>query len=83
MHKDTIDLSSPLVCEGIVGDGCGGGRVFYIRDATLFAYDPYTGLEVLLCAGVEGAISLEKKGCILTISFEESSMMFDISKFKG
>ncbi|HFB54221.1 MAG TPA: thiamine biosynthesis protein ThiF, partial [Sulfurimonas autotrophica] len=33
---------SPLVCEGIIGDGCGGGRFFAVEDETLFAYDPLT-----------------------------------------
>ena len=37
-----FDLNSPLVCEGIIGDGCGGGRIFYIKDNILNVYDPQT-----------------------------------------
>lgn len=83
MHRDTIDINSPLVCEGVVGDGCGGGRLFYIRDASLFAYDTYTQLAVKLCDGLEGALALEKKGCIITIFYENRSSAFDLSAFKG
>lgn len=75
-----FDYNSALVCEGVIGDGCGGGRVFYIKDATLFAHDPTTNKDFLLLKNLQNAISLEKKGCLLFIGFLEKELCFDLSK---
>lgn len=83
MQKDVFDLSSPLVCEGIVGDGCGGGRIFYIENMALFAYDAHTGINIELLQEVGDVISLEKQGCIITLHFTDKSELFDLSTFKG
>jgi len=73
---------SPLVCEGIIGDGCGGGRFFAVEDETLFAYDPLTQERIVLLREVENARKISKKACIITIECEEKSIKFDLSQLK-
>jgi hypothetical protein len=77
---DGFDLASPLVCEGIVGDGCGGGRIFYIEDEKLFAYDPYSKARIQLLEELHNVISLSKKSCIIRIVCEDKNLEFDLSK---
>ncbi len=77
---DGFDLDSPLVCEGIVGDGCGGGRIFFIQDAMLFAYDPTTKERILLLKGLLDAVLLSKSACIITIKTKSKTIKFDLSK---
>lgn len=72
--------NNPLACEGIVGDGCGGGRWFFVQDEKLFAYDPMSGEKLLLLEGVIGAISILKSACLLTIKLDDGTLVFDISK---
>jgi len=76
---DGFDLDSPLVCEGIVGDGCGGGRIFYVEDENLYAYDPYVRESLLLRKGIKNALAIEKNGCIITIVFKDESLSLDLS----
>ena len=71
---------SPLVCEGIIGDGCGGGRFFAVEDETLFAYDPLTQERIVLLREVENATKVTKKACIITIECEDQNIVFDLSK---
>lgn len=80
MTVDGFDLDSPLVCEGIIGDGCGGGRIFYIADETLFAYDPYSKTKNKLLDKLFHPRSLSKKGCIVSIECEDQTIEFDLSK---
>jgi hypothetical protein len=77
-----FDLNSPLVCEGIIGDGCGGGRLFYVADETLFAYDPLTQEKIVLLREIKDAQSISKKGCIVTIECSEEIIRFDLSALK-
>lgn len=75
-------IDDALVCEGIVGDGCGGGRLFYIQESTLFTYDPYAKTRILLLEDIQNAISLKKEGCLLYIGLSQGSFVFDLSTFK-
>ena len=75
-----FDLNSPLVCEGIIGDGCGGGRFFLIEDEMLLAYDPTTASKIFLTDGIKDAKALTKKRCLLTIECEHEVIEFDLSK---
>jgi len=68
-----------LWCEGVIGDGCGGGRIFYIKDASLYAYDPNTQESMLLFEGVANAQTLRKKGCRITIECVAQTIVFDLS----
>lgn len=71
-----------LACEGVVGDGCGGGRWFYIEDEKLFAYDPITHKSLLLQNGIFGAKNISKKGCLITIECQNGTIEFDLSSLK-
>jgi len=82
MSEENIDRNSPLVCEGIVGDGCGGGRLFYIKESRLFAHDPMTKSDILLLENLQNAIRVEKNGCIITIEFQEKRLYYDLSEMR-
>ena len=76
---DGFDVDSPLVCEGMIGDGCGGGRIFYVEDATLYAYDPQSKKSMELLGELTGIESISKKSCIITLSFAQETRYFDLS----
>lgn len=79
---DGFDLNDPLVCEGIVGDGCGGGRLFFIKDETLYAHDPLSKENTELLKNIKKAKNISKSGCIITIECQEKEIAFDLSKVK-
>ena len=72
---------SPLVCEGIIGDGCGGGRFFAVEDEILFAYEPLTQERIVLLQGIKKARKVTKNGCIVTIECVDKSIEFNLSTF--
>jgi len=74
-----FDLENPLVCEGIIGDGCGGGRIFYVEDATLFAYDSLTQESMVLLENIGEVQAIRKQGCIITLVYKEKEQLFDLS----
>ncbi|QOP43046.1 thiamine biosynthesis protein ThiF [Sulfurimonas sediminis] len=74
-----FDLSSPLVCEGIVGDGCGGGRIFYVQDEKLQTFDPVTKKSMILLENVKNAQKISKSACIITIECSDQIIKFDLS----
>lgn len=76
---DGFDMSSPLVCEGIVGDGCGGGRIFFIKEDALMVHDPVTKEEMVLCDNLKGVQKIDKHGCHITLSLKENNLVFDLS----
>lgn len=78
-----FDLESPLVCEGIVGDGCGGGRIFFIEDETLYAHDPLSKENRTLLQGIKKAKKISKSGCVVTIKCEDETIEFDLSKMSA
>lgn len=65
-------------CEGIVGDGCGGGRVFGVKDETLYAFDPITKQRIVLLQDIKGVKSISKKGCIITLVCKDEIIEFDL-----
>ncbi len=71
--------NSPLACEGIIGDGCGGGRWFFVEDETLKVYDPQTKEVMNLLTDIKDAKEVSKKGCIITIKCEKELVKFDLS----
>jgi len=77
-----FDLKDPLVCEGIVGDGCGGGRIFYIKDETLYAHDPITKEDVTLLENIKMPKEISKKACDIFIKCEDKDMVFNLSSMK-
>jgi len=76
---DGFDIDSPLVCEGIVGDGCGGGRIFIVEDESLVVFDPTTSEREVLLADVIDAKEVTKDGCIVTIKTDLEVIEFDLS----
>jgi hypothetical protein len=74
-----FDLESPLVCEGIMGDGCGGGRIFFIEDETLYANDPVTRENIVLLQNIKGAKKISKSACIITVECEDENIKFNLS----
>jgi len=77
-----FNLDDPLVCEGIIGDGCGGGRIFYVKDGSLIAYDPFSKDNIILLENICDCISISKKVCIITIRTKTKTIEFDLSKLK-
>jgi len=77
-----LDLESPLVCEGIIGDGCGGGRIFFVEDATLKTYDPLTKESIILLKNIPNVETITKSKCIINILFKDKKIKFDLSSFK-
>jgi len=68
-----------LACEGIVGDGCGGDRIFFIDANTLYAHDPLTNENIKLLDEVMDARAISKSACIITIECKSKSIRFDLS----
>ncbi len=77
-----FDLNNPLVCEGIIGDGCGGGRIFMVEDNTLKVYDPITKKKTQLMENIPTAKYISKKACIITIVCKDEKIKFDLSSLK-
>jgi hypothetical protein len=78
-----FDLNSPLVCEGIIGDGCGGGRIFFVEDEKLQVYDPMTKESMVLLENLKDVELIAKSGCIITIKQKGKSTEFNLSTFKS
>lgn len=77
-----FDLNSPLVCEGIVGDGCGGGRIFYIEDEKLKVYDPTLKMSSELLEDVFNATNISKSACIVRITCKGEMIEFNLSSLQ-
>ena len=77
-----FDLSSPLVCEGVIGDGCGGGRIFFIKEDTLFVHDPITKENRTLLTALSKVKKISKSACIITLECIENDIEFDLSTIK-
>lgn len=71
-----------LHVEGIIGDGCGGGRIFYIDSDELFAYDPITKDSIKLLGGIKDPKAIFKNACVITIECKYDSIEFDLSLLK-
>ena len=77
-----FNIDAALICEGIIGDGCGGGRLFMVKDGNLRAYDPLTKEYFELLAGVKNALRISKKSCILSVVCQDEIIEFDLSKMQ-
>lgn len=78
-----FDLNSALVCEGIVGDGCGGGRIFFIEQQTLYAHDPVSKENRILLQNINKAQKISKKRCIITIECKDEKIELDLSSISA
>lgn len=75
-----FNLEDDLVCEGIVGDGCGGGRIFFVKENSLYVYDPVTKEEMKLYGSFVQPQKITKKGCRITIECSDENFVFDLSQ---
>lgn len=74
-----MDGSNKLTCIGIIGDGCGGGREFSVKDETLRAYDPQSKEIIVLLEDIKDAVAISKKGCSIFITCENENIEFNLS----
>ena len=75
------------VCAGIIGDGCGGGRLF-IADTfnnKIKAYFPDDNSMMTLLEGLNEPGGIAKKGCELYIANSNANeiVVFDLSKMQS
>jgi hypothetical protein len=75
-------LNATSWCEGIVGDGCGGGRIFFTDKDSLRVYDPISKEVILLQDSLDHPKDISKNGCLLFFVCKEEQMRFDISKMR-
>jgi len=73
---------SSLRCKGLIGDGCGGDREFFIENENLFVYDSISKTTSKLASGIKDAIAISKKGCDIFIVTKEKKMVFNLSKLE-
>ncbi|MEA1984007.1 MAG: thiamine biosynthesis protein ThiF [Campylobacterota bacterium] len=78
-----FNLDSPLVCEGIIGDGCGGGRLFLVEEDTLLVYDPMTKEKHKLLTNILNAQEISKSACLITVVCKDETIKFDLSELKS
>lgn len=77
--KEINNFDEKLTCEGIIGDGCGGGRIFTVKENTLIAYDPQSKESITLLENIHMPRSISKSACVITIECEEEIIEFDLS----
>ena len=77
-----FNLDGPLACEGIIGDGCGGGRWFLVDDEMLKAYDPQSKEVIVLLQNVKNAKKINKSGCDITIECTDKNIKFNLSTMR-
>ena len=75
-------FKSDIYCEGIIGDGCGGGRFFVVEDGELIAHEPNTKENIILLKNIHTAKKISKMGCIITIECQNETIKFDLSLLK-
>ncbi len=77
-----FNIEDDLVCEGVIGDGCGGGRLFIVQDERLQAYDPQTQSYIVLLEDVLNAVKISKSACLIKIICKDEIICFDLSKLQ-
>jgi len=82
MIVDGFDINAPLVCEGLIGDGCGGGRIFFMQEDSLCVYDPITKDILVLLSALENIEEISKKGCIISLRSGTKEVLFDLSTIR-
>ncbi len=79
---DGFNLDSPLVCEGIIGDGCGGGRIFFAKESKLFVYDPTTQERNFLVKLSVIIKKISKNACVITLATDQKVYKYELSQMK-
>lgn len=83
MINHGFDLESPIVCKGIIGDGCGGGRIFFVENRMLCVYDPMTQKRRTLLKDLADISKISKKACIISLEHAGGVIEFDLSFVKS
>lgn len=83
-NSEELDLLHPSdMCVGIIGDGCGGGRIF-IADTghkMIKVYEPETAEVFVIMQDLNSPKSINKSACILSIETKVKGEIveFDLS----
>lgn len=72
-------LGATSWCEGIIGDGCGGGRIFLTCSDCVKVYDPYTKEIFTLIENLHKPEDIAKKGCHLSFICKGEKRVFNLS----
>ncbi len=83
-NSDILDLNDPNdMCIGIIGDGCGGGRIFIADTGNdmIKVYDPQSAEVFVIIKDIQKPNRITKKGCILSIytDSKDQYIEFDLS----
>ena len=78
--KELEKFGATSWCEGIIGDGCGGGRIFFTCKDSLKTYDPLSKEVITLLEELYEPADISKKGCRLSFTCKQKEMVFDLSK---
>ena len=78
--KELEQFGATSWCEGIIGDGCGGGRIFFTCKDSLKTYDPLSKEVMTLLEELYEPADISKKGCHLFFTCKQKEMVFDLSK---
>ncbi len=70
---------SKISCMGIIGDGCGGGREFIVKDGIFFVHDPMSGEDKVLLENIKMPQTISKKGCVVSIKCADEDIKFNLS----
>lgn len=79
MIEELKSLGATSWCEGIIGEGCGGGRFFFTCKDSIKAYDPYTKAVMTLIKDLDAPQNISKNGCRLYFTCKEKETVFDLS----
>jgi hypothetical protein len=85
-EDDLLCNPESLVC-GVVGDGCGGGRLFIADTGNnrVIAYDPQSGRTITLMENLHNPCGIGKKGCELFVADTDAHQIlcFNLSLMKA
>lgn len=79
MREKLESLGATSWCEGIIGDGCGGGRFFFTCKDSIKAYDPFSDSVMLLIEVLDEPKNISKQGCRLSFTCKAKKIVFDLS----
>jgi len=83
-NSEQLDLLDPSdMCIGVIGDGCGGGRIF-IADTghkMIKVYEPENAEVFVILKDINSPQTIAKKACILSITTDVQNELieFDLS----
>jgi hypothetical protein len=79
MNKSIEKFAPTSWCEGIAGDGCGGGRIFFTDKNSVKVFDPVSKEVMTLVTDLEEPLGISKKECRLFFTCKGKLNVFDLS----